>query len=408
MLIGCSKTRLSNIENLLPEHKGKYFIELQIFDLKKDAINFGNKIAINDEELVHLFRDTVKQKVIYIVCLGPYNSSYSAGENAFKFYSAKEINDYNIIRDFLPVFDEFSNILIVSSYNGNASLYSYNLKSLKSELFWQKYGEKVIELENAKDTCLSFFITAQKTDRKGIFPFLTDVKFYKADLFWNKIELLNNLDNAIQIFTDWENINSFKVILNSFDDKVSTFINQRVLIYNTNGKNITNIFKTFDLVKENYPQLPDHIKKMISPDKKYFLLDSIISGRNDFYIKTFSKKHFIFSTEQSLNAVEWINNKFIVFSTSNILPSNKSIFSKLPQTSTLTVYDLRNKRIVRQWKNDGVKNFIVKSDYLFFDDGFGRKSKIFIYHLTSDEIIDTISLAGGCGIKNIPYFPKFN
>lgn len=404
----CNKGRLSEAEVLFPQFKGKYFIELKTFIEKTEAINFGNKISVDDEESVHLFADTVMRKLLYKVCIGPYNSSYIAGENAYKLYSAQIITDYEIIQDFSPVYDDFSDLIIVGLYNGFTSLYRYSLKSGSVELFWQKIGEKVIELENAKDTSITFFITAQKTDRKGIFPYITDVKLYKAYLLADKIELLQNLENSIQIFTDWENFNSFKVILNSFDDKVSTFINQRVFIYNTSGKIITNTFKTFDLVKENYPQLPEHKNKMISPGNEYYLLDSLVEEKNDYYLKTSLKKHLIFSSEQTLNKVEWADNRFLVFSTSDILPSNKSIFSNFPQTSTLTVYDINNRKMLRQWKNDGIKNFKINSDYLFFDDGFGKKSRIYVYNLMTDKIIDTISISGGCGIKNIPYFPKFN
>jgi hypothetical protein len=42
-----------------------------------------------------------------------------------------------------------------------------------------------------------------------------------------------------------------------------------------------------------------------------------------------------------------------------------------------------------------------------FDYGFKEKSKIFIYNFQSNTLTDSISVSGGCGLKNIPTIPDY-
>ena len=407
LVFGCGKENKHEIEIMKSHNKGNYFIEVKSFKHKTDAIKFTSKIHNINEEQVHLFKDTVDEQSPYLVCFGPYRSSFIAGKTAYNFFSRKIIDNYKILQNLTPVFDEFANLIFVGNYNGLNSLFDFNLKSDSVSLFWQNPGEKVIELVGTEDTNIVFFLTAKSTEREGIFPAINGVQLYRIVLTEEKVFPVKYLGDAIQIFTEWIDENSFKIIYNSFDKNVSTYVNQQALIFNTGGKVLSDINKTFDLVKENYPVLPNHNLQTISPDGKYLLLDSVIAGRNDYYLKTRSKKHFIFSTIQRPEHVEWKDNKFLVFSTNDISPTNRSIFSNSPQTSTLTIYDLKDKKIISHWINDGVKNFLFKSNFLFFDDGFGKKSQIFIYDLDSHQMKDTISISGGCGLRNIPYFPKF-
>jgi hypothetical protein len=397
----------SELGIIVSQDKGKYFIELKTFEDKNKAIEFAETFFNKTDKQVYLNIDSVNGKKEYKICLGKFDNLFSAGGSAFRYFSEKIIDNYKIIQGNKAVFDEFSNLIFVGSFKGNPSLYKYNIKSKANVLFWQKPVEKVIELISSKDTGIIFFLTAKNAGRKGIIPYIVGVNLYRLILNEGKVELLKELGDVNQLFTGWENLSSLKIVLNSFDKIISTYVNQRTIIFSTSGKIISDINKTFDLVKEDYPQLPKHVLNTISPDNKFVLVDSIISGKSDFYLKSYARKHFIFSTEQKLDHIEWTQDDHLIFSTNFISPINKSIFSKSPQTSTLTEYSAKDKKIINQWKKDGEKNFIIKSNFLYFDDGFGKKSKIFIYNLNSGQMIDTIFVEGGCGIKNIPYFPRF-
>ena len=344
ILFNCGSNNKNEIESMSSLNAGKYFIEVKTFNAMNNALDYKSKFHNVNEGKLHIFVDSTKGKAQYIDCIGPYNSSYAAGENAYSFFSKKIIDNYKIIRNLAPVYDEFSNLIFVGSYNGLNSLFNYNLKSDSVKLFWQKPGEKVIDLVGTNDTSISFFLTAKKTERVGIFPSITGVELYRIILPEERVLPVKYLGDAIQIFTGWIDVNSFKIIFNSFDKNVSTYVNQQTLIFNTSGKILSDISKTYDLVKEQYPELPGH----------------------DFYLKTKTKKRFIFSINQKAEQVEWIDDSFLVFSTNDISPANKSIFSNLPQTSTLTIYDLKNKRIINQWEKDGKKNFLFKSNFLFW------------------------------------------
>ena len=45
--------------------------------------------------------------------------------------------------------------------------------------------------------------------------------------------------------------------------------------------------------------------------------------------------------------------------------------------------------------------------YLIFDDGFNVRSQLIIFNFRSGQIIDSVNISGGCGLKNIPMIPDY-
>jgi len=115
----------------------------------------------------------------------------------------------------------------------------------------------------------------------------------------------------------------------------------------------------------------------------------------------------LFSTTQPLNGIDWIGDDNLVLSTLNVSPANKSIRSRKPNTSNLIIVDINKKEIMENWTGGGFKNFIVKGKFLYFDNDFGRFSKIYVYDLPGKKMLDTISVKGGCGLQNLPAVPNF-
>ncbi|MCX6151508.1 MAG: hypothetical protein NTX22_13335 [Ignavibacteriales bacterium] len=407
IFLSCGRNQQSEFEYINSRDTDKFFIEVKSFEEKTKANDFAIQLQGKIKNRVCFYIDSTNRSKFYKVCIGTFGNSYSAGEVGYRLFIKKYIQDYSVIQNFHPVYDEFSNLIYVGMFQGKSSLYKFNLKSKSSEIFWRLSGENVIEFVSSSDTNIAFLLTAIKSGRKGIFPFINGVKLYKVNTSEEKVELVKDVGDVIQLFTVWENDNSFKMIFNSFDKKVSTFVNQQTTIFGTNGRILSDIKQTFDLVKENYPQLPKRMIKRNAPDNTYSLVDSTFNGVYNYYLKTSTQKYFIFSTDQKLNQIVWVDGKQLIFSTVDISPSNKTIHTNSPKTSTLTIFDVKDKKLVKQWVNSGEKNFLIKSNFLFFDDDFGRKSKIYIYDLDNKQIVETISVTGGCGLKKIPVIPQF-
>jgi hypothetical protein len=69
------------------------------------------------------------------------------------------------------------------------------------------------------------------------------------------------------------------------------------------------------------------------------------------------------------------------------------------KNTCLAIFDLQKKKTVKLIDDVRVKHFVLISDFLIFDSGFGRDSDIQIFKLSSLENIKTIKISGGCGLR---------
>jgi len=112
---------------------------------------------------------------------------------------------------------------------------------------------------------------------------------------------------------------------------------------------------------------------------------------------------------QKLNYVSWSEDEnFLFFSTIDISPGNATLYDNSPSTAKLFIFSLVNRNLIKTFEGGGIKNFVLDGDILLFDDGFNDKSRIFIYNFQTDQMIDTIKISGGCGLKNIPSIPDYS
>ena len=308
----------------------------------------------------------------------------------------------------LPV---VKNLLLVGINGYRAGLYEYNFNKKKLSLFWSDKNESVVDLSYSLDMQKAYILTARDYGKTGALPFIKDAKLYLFDSDSNKIDLIEKIGSGVQVFMRWGTDNTFKVMLNSIDLIVATYINQRTQIFNTFGKKLFDEEKTYDITKEGYPKPSDNVNNFISPDKKYSLYEVPDSNMNSVYVlfRKMRKKTLLLKTARQLNRAEWSGREnYLVFSTLNISRGNKTLYSKDPETSSLYIYSMKSRRILKEWGGSGLKNFYVTDKFLIFDDGFAEKSSVNIFNLTNFKPYDTIKIKKGCGLQNIPRIPDYN
>ncbi len=303
------------------------------------------------------------------------------------------------------------NLLVTGIYGYRAGLYEYNFKNKKLSLFWSKENESVVNLSYSKDMKTAFFLTAGDYGKTGAFPFIKDARLYLFNADSNKISMIEKIGSGIQVFMVWGTDNTFKVMLNSLDLTVATYVNQHTQIFNTFGKKLFDEIKTYDITREGYPKPAEVQSGFKSPEGKYYLTVTADSSLYSVYLvfRSIQKKTLLVTTDQKLNQAVWVRgNNYLVFSTLNISAGNKTIYGNSPVTSSLYIYSLKSRRILKQWNGGGLKNFYVLNNFLLFDDGFAENSSINIFNLNTFKSYDSINIKKGCGLKNIPRIPDYN
>ncbi|HSD62218.1 MAG TPA: hypothetical protein VLB50_00410 [Ignavibacteriaceae bacterium] len=299
---------------------------------------------------------------------------------------------------------KFNSFIFVGMIKEKPGLYKYNTADKTYSSYWSSTDEEVVDFSASENQSSAFFITASKTGKEGIFPFIKDAKLYVISDDLSEPVFVFNIGSGLQIFSRWESELVFRIVINYWDKKVSTFINQTTIIFNTYGRNLQEESKIYDIIKDGYPRLPKIEPDLQSPSRQYRISykggipDSVLLIReND---KT---SFFITQTEKPVNEISWSDQRdFIIISTLDASPANTSIFTGNPNTSALYIYSVEKKELVNKWSGAGLKNFFTINDFVIFDDGFGRNSSIYIYNLQNNKVVKHITVKNGCGLRNIP------
>ncbi len=305
---------------------------------------------------------------------------------------------------------KLKSFLFVGIINNKPGIYKYDILRKNYSELWSNRREKVVDLTYSKDRKTAFFLTATRFGKRGVFPYINNIKLYLVNIDSSKVVLLKKIGSGMQVFTEWSTDNTYKVMLNSIDKTIADYVHQNTQIFNTFGKELLDETKTYNIIKEGYPQPPKVKESLTSPDEKYFFSSS---GRDTISIYLnqtgTDKKFFIIKGIQKLNQLDWVgNDKYVIFSTINIMPGNNTLYNKEPQTSKLIIYSIKNKKIIKKWDGGGIKNFFIVGNILVFDTGFGKNSIINIYNINKQAMMDSIKIRGGCGIKNIPQIPDYS
>ncbi|MGE5432675.1 MAG: SPOR domain-containing protein [Syntrophomonadaceae bacterium] len=405
-IISCGKKDKSEDTN-----KRTYYVQLRTFGTKDSAENYIRKLETKTNQPLALKEiPGQKGKQSFVVRLGNFLSSYDAGLAAYKLLNYKVIDTYLITHDLTGVPDEFSRVIVVGNFRGLSSLYEYDIKTGSRKKIWNHPGETIIDCSYSSDMSGALFTTVGAFGRNSIFPYVNNVKVYRIDLSSMKIEKLNSLGNGIQLYTNNDLGKAYRVTMNVFDNTKNTFVIQNTYLYDFHGRLVSNEKKSFELAKENYPAPPELVYENRSPDNKYQLDISFNKGSSSFSITrvALSSVKNILTTGQRLNQAAWSpDGRYLIFSTVDLSPRNSTLHGEAPETSNLYLYSAAEGKLMKQWSGAGYKNFLLRGDLLFFDNGFNESSYIAVYDYRNNRQIDTVAVKGGCGIRNIPYIPDF-
>ncbi len=307
-----------------------------------------------------------------------------------------------------PVIRQFTSFIFVGNITGKPELYGYNAADNSISEFWSSSGEEVVELSYANDLSSAFFLTASKIGNEGIFPFIKDAKLYVIPDISFKPEFVQDIGSGLQVFSRWESDIVFRIVINRWDKKISSLINQTTLIFNTYGRILQEENKVYDITKDGYPRLPRTRPPASSPSGTYQLSFNVEKPDSIFLIKTINKSRvFITVPDKPVNVIRWSDDRrYILISTLDVSPVNRTIFTGTPNTSSLYIYSIENEKIIKKFTGGGFKNFFTINDFLIFDDGFGRNSLIYIYNFKELKVKYKIRFKDGCGLLDIPEIPR--
>jgi hypothetical protein len=299
--------------------------------------------------------------------------------------------------------------IFVGMIEHKAGLYKYDFSKRKYSQFWSNYNEQVVELSYSPDKMKAFFLTAGHFGKKNIFPYITRVKLYEINIDSSKVRFIKRIGDGIQVFTQWEDKNNFRIVINRIDKIVATYIRQQTFIYNIFGKELLNETKIFDLTKNGYPRPAQNPDNLNSPSKRFTVLNK---GKDttQVYLQDHDKgeQYYVLGNGQKINKIRWSEDeKYLILSTIDLNINKKTLNANVLETSTLVIYNINKYQIVKQWNGDGVKNFYIRNDFLIFDNGFRENSRVDIFNLKKMNQFDEIKIKRGCGLRNIPEIPNY-
>jgi hypothetical protein len=303
---------------------------------------------------------------------------------------------------------DFNSFVFVGMIDNHPGLYKYNVINNTFNKFWQSSQEEVVELSYSDDHRSAFFLTATKEGKEGIFPFIKDARLYVIPDSSSKPQFIKEIGSGLQVFSRWESETVFRIVINFWDKKVSTYINQKTIIFNTYGRILQQETKTYDVTTDGYPRLPGLSPDSLSPSGKFQISYKKEPGDSVFLIqRKDNNEFFITKINKPITEIKWSDDRSLIFIlTLDVTLANRSIVTGEPNTSTLYEYSVSDKILVKEWKGGGYKNFFTISDFLIFDDGFGINSSINIYNFKENKIIKQIKVKGGCGLRGIPEIPR--
>ncbi|HEY4755924.1 MAG TPA: hypothetical protein VIH28_07725, partial [Ignavibacteriaceae bacterium] len=198
-------------------------------------------------------------------------------------------------------------VLFIGMIGKKSGIYKYNFLTKSYSEFWHNEKEEVVELSYSPNKKSAFLLTAHQSGKKGVFPFINNAKLYSISLDSNTVKFVETISSGLQVFSFWEKDNLFRIILNIFDVAVGKHVEQKIKTFNASGKKLMDEKKTYDVVKDGFPQNPVIQINISSPDKKYSIL-SVDSTQTQIYLINNNgneEKRLIAKLNQKLNVIDW-------------------------------------------------------------------------------------------------------
>ncbi len=296
---------------------------------------------------------------------------------------------------------EFNEFIFVGMIKRRSGLYRFKMDTKQYETVWSDEKDRIFDLSYSPDRSSAFFISARSYGRRVQLPFIERAALYHYNPANGNVRIIKEFGNGVQIFMRWETDNNFLVAFNTIDTTIATNINQQNLLYSQDGFLIKEEKKVYDLTIDGYPALAPRRNKMY-PDNRMFELIVTEGVETDFSLR-YSRTDpplKVLSTEHILKQVEWSSDsRFLFISTIN--PNTN--LRNTDKFSSLYIYSVIDRKLLKQWDGTGLKNFFVVNDLLIFDNGFGQSAYITIINFEEMEEVKQIRIVDGCGIRNIPF-----
>ncbi len=339
----------------------------------------------------------VKKKLSgsYLLLSGNYPTIFEAGKAGFNLFRKFGINNYKIYYKNRFVNDNYRTILFIGYYQGRQSLYKYDLVKKKSTHYWSRWGRKVLSLSYSNDWNYAFVVTALSWGIKGEFPFVKDARLYH---YKNQSDDLNEIfyfGRGMQIYTYWENKDTFKVNFTKPDTLNTQIFIQTIYSFDKEGNSKRLSERKFNLTKDGFPA-PSSLRPVsISPKVRFHLRCVYEDSTSFIYLKSIEENKEILIKEYKgkLFRNVWTPDDrylFLIFES----PENNI-------KSELIVIDNYAMRIQQTFHGPSFMNLLVRGNLLFFDEKNNGISGIGIYDFVNDKIYDRINIPGGCGLKLI-------
>ena len=294
---------------------------------------------------------------------------------------------------------EKNNFLFLTEWFDKVGVYKYDIQKKKYKPVWWHPRENVVMLLYKSGKNPSYFLTSDKLGTEGNFPSFSGLKLFIISNDLKEIKQIDKIGDGIQFTARWNDDENLELLFTVVDKTISNYVNQYTKVYDHYGKLIDSEIKTFDMLKNGFPELVPPKISTLSPSGKYG-----VTIRNDtLFMKTAGSDILEFTTviKHSLNKLIWSDDeKYLFISTLDL--NNETIKTKNPETSELFIYSLGADSLIDSFGGSGVKNFFALNDLLIFDDGFNNNSTINIYDLTQLKVTDIIQPRAGCGLFYIP------
>lgn len=370
----------------------KYFISLGEFVSYEEADAFKAK---TDLELWRELRIKQIEEKRFLLLYGSFESSFDAGEKGFELYSKSMIHNFKIFKGDGYVHDNFSNLMFIAKYQWRQSIYSFNLASKKIVQVWSRWGRKVVTLNHAHDNSSLFFTTALGFGKQGSFPYVRDARLYYYQSSKDLFEEIEEFGTGLQLYTYWENPDTFKVNVTKPDSLISNLFVQDIYSYHLSGAKGTKSTRSFNLIKEGFPKPPLIRPEYFSPSKKLQMREVNQQDELYLYLRNVDQNSevLIAQTNGKLSDTRWSKtSRFVVCNISSTVPK---------KSYELIVIDSDQKKSLRTFHSASYMNSLLHGNLLFFEEETYGSNAISIYDCVNDTLLYKITMPGGCGIYNL-------
>lgn len=391
LLISCGKIKFEDETNM------KYAICLGEFGSYEDAEIFKSKI---DFKLWYDLRIKQISDSKFVLLYGKYETSYEAGQKAFDLFNQSLINNYKIFKNDDYVRDQFANVLFVAKYSGRPSVYNFNLFTKQVKPLWSRWGRKVLMINHSKDASNVFITTVSSYKKKSSLPVIKDARLYNYSAAKNQVDEISEFGDGIQIYTFWENDDTFKVNFTFPDSLKPEILIQNIYSFDKEGKLGTVNKRTFNLIKDGFPKPPNLKPVVISPKGRFQMRNIKENGKGYIYLRDLTKNAELLVADYNgiVKNSFWTDDEKFLFIIVAIIKNGKQL-----SKSELLIIDTEEMKLRRNYYGPINQNLLVHGNFLFFDEQIYDVTQIVVYDLKADSIYYKIQTPGGCGINYLRY-----